>query len=293
MQAGKDGGEEERKKERKEGRAKARPLQVGGPPAGQEGAGLKTRHYNPLLRPVTTAELLELFLEGGELGLQSGELVAEGLELGFEGGNAGGFRGMRGMYLLRVRGGGRGCGGGCGFAGLGSAEEEVGVADFLGAGLAREQSDERRLALHEALEGRVDFAEVGKGMHALGAAAQFTGSLRTAEEEFAENGDVRSEKIERFLEAVLEFGDARIGGGGAGVAELIKGAKSGADGVFVEGHEGIAVGFLVAGVDEGVERERVVLGRGDFFFDEGAEDAGLYFRECGKHGGMIAEESGE
>jgi hypothetical protein len=32
---------------------------------------------------------------------------------------------------------------------------------------------------------------------------------------------------------------------------------------------------LIAGVDDGVERERIVLGSGNFFFDEGAEDAGF------------------
>ena len=52
-----------------------------------------------------------------------------------------------------------------------------------------------------------------------------------------------------------------------------------ADGVFVEIHDGFAVGFLVAGVEEGVEGERIVFGSGDFFFDEGAEDAGFDFGE--------------
>ena len=37
----------------------------------------------------------------------------------------------------------------------------------------------------------------------------------------------------------------------------------------------LAVGFLVGGVLERVERERVVVGSSDFFFDEAAEDAGL------------------
>ena len=55
-----------------------------------------------------------------------------------------------------------------------------------------------------------------------------------------------------------------------------------ADRGFVERHHRVAVIFLVAGVDQGVERERVVVGRGDVFFDQGAEDAGFDFSE--EHG---------
>ena len=39
---------------------------------------------------------------------------------------------------------------------------------------------------------------------------------------------------------------------------------------FVEGHDRLAIVFLVAGVDQRVQRERVILGGGDFFLDEGA-----------------------
>jgi hypothetical protein len=40
-----------------------------------------------------------------------------------------------------------------------------------------------------------------------------------------------------------------------------------ADGVFVEVGDGFAVRLLVASVEEGVERERVIFGSGDFLFD--------------------------
>lgn len=50
-----------------------------------------------------------------------------------------------------------------------------------------------------------------------------------------------------------------------------------ADGSFVQVHDGIAIRFLVAGVDEGVQRKWIVFGSGDFFFDEGAEDAAFDF----------------
>jgi hypothetical protein len=48
-----------------------------------------------------------------------------------------------------------------------------------------------------------------------------------------------------------------------------------ADFVFGEIKDRVAAGSLVACVDEGVEGERVVLGRGDLFFDEGTENAEL------------------
>ena len=45
--------------------------------------------------------------------------------------------------------------------------------------------------------------------------------------------------------------------------------------LFGKIQDGVAAGALVAGVDESVEREGIVLGGGDLFFDEGAEDAEL------------------
>ena len=57
-----------------------------------------------------------------------------------------------------------------------------------------------------------------------------------------------------------------------------------ADGGFVEVHNGIAIRFLVAGVQEGVEGERIVFGSGDFFLDEGAQDATFDFVQEDAHG---------
>jgi hypothetical protein len=57
-----------------------------------------------------------------------------------------------------------------------------------------------------------------------------------------------------------------------------------ADGGFVEIHDRIAIRFLVAGIDERVQGERIVFGSGDFFFDEGAEDAAFDFVQKDVHG---------
>ncbi len=55
-------------------------------------------------------------------------------------------------------------------------------------------------------------------------------------------------------------------------------------GGFFEIHDRIAIRFLVAGIDEGVERERIVFGSGDLFFDEGAQDAAFDFVQKDVHG---------
>jgi hypothetical protein len=158
------------------------------------------------------------------------------------------------------------------------------VAGFLGARLAWEDSDERRIALHQQVERGVDGAEIVKLVEALAAGAEFAGSLRAAEDQDAEEGDFVAMEVESFLEAMLELGDAAVSGGGTGQAELVERVESAADGIFVEIGDGFAIGFLVAGVEESVEGERVIFGSGNFFFEEGAEDAGLGGAEMNVHG---------
>jgi hypothetical protein len=94
-------------------------------------------------------------------------------------------------------------------------------------------------------------------------------------------------EIVDVLKAMLEFGDAAVGGGGASEIVLAEGVEGLAEGGLVEGHDRFAVGFLVASVEEGIERERVVFGSGDFFFDQGAEEAGFDGSEDEVHGEMI------
>ncbi len=65
-----------------------------------------------------------------------------------------------------------------------------------------------------------------------------------------------------------------------------------ADVFFGEVEDRVAAGALVAGVDEGVEGERVVLRGGDLFLDEGAEDAELVGRELHRYKGATEEVAG-
>ena len=83
---------------------------------------------------------------------------------------------------------------------------------------------------------------------------------------------------------MFELGDAAVGGGGACEALLAQRMERVANGVFVEIHHWIAIRFLVGGVQDGVQRKRVILGSGDFFFDERAQDAGFDRGQSEVHG---------
>ncbi len=159
------------------------------------------------------------------------------------------------------------------------------VAGLLGAGLARKNFDEGRLALHQMLQAGLHGAQVVERMHALGASAQFAGGLRTAQQQDTEDGDFVAVEIEGFLETVLVLGDAAVrGADGADQGLSIERMQGVANGGFVESHDRIAIRFLVAGVDESVEGERIVFGSGDFFFDEGAQHAAFDFVQEEVHG---------
>ena len=85
--------------------------------------------------------------------------------------------------------------------------------------------------------------------------------------------------------------------GNAGVAdrcdqcEIFESVECLANLFFVEIEDRVTAGALVAGVDQGVERERIVFGRGYLFFNEGAEDAELDRVEMHVYKGAIAEGS--
>src|SRR5579871_6183981 len=96
-------------------------------------------------------------------------------------------------------------------------------------------------------------------------------------------------EVEDVGEAMLELGNAAVGGGGPSQALLGQRVEGTADGFLVEVHCRLAVGFLVGGVLKRVQRQGVVVGRGDFFFDEATEDTGFDGREVESHSHMIHE----
>ena len=103
------------------------------------------------------------------------------------------------------------------------------VARFLGPRLAGQDLDERGFALHQEIECGVDRVEIVKLVEALGAGAEFARGLRAAKEQDAEESHFVAVEIEDFLEAMLEFGHAAVGGSGAGQAVPIERVQSVAD----------------------------------------------------------------
>jgi hypothetical protein len=123
---------------------------------------------------------------------------------------------------------------------------------------------------------------------ALGAAAELAWSLRSAEQEHADDSGLAAGEIEDFLEEVLVFGDAAVGvARGAGELLVFETVQREANRILIELHEGVSIVLLIAGVDQGIEREGIVLGGGGFLFDEGAQHPGFYGSEQNGHGGSI------
>ena len=86
---------------------------------------------------------------------------------------------------------------------------------------------QRRLALGQAIEGGDYVFEGFEVVHAVGAAAEFSGSLRAAEEKDADDGDFAAVEVEDFLQAMFEFCDAAVGAaGGAGEALFLQRGES-------------------------------------------------------------------
>src|SRR5258708_8478561 len=121
------------------------------------------------------------------------------------------------------------------------------VPGFFCAGLPRKNLSERRLALHQVLQARLHGAQVVERMHAFGAGAQFAGSLRTAQQQDAENGDLVTIEIEGFLEAVFVLSHAAVRSAeGTDQGLAVERMPSLADRWFVQIHDGIAIWFSVA-----------------------------------------------
>jgi hypothetical protein len=186
--------------------------------------------------------------------------------------------------------------------------EEMGVSGLARAGLARENRGKRTGALiasltvnliagvvggvpgGEALERRLDRAEVVEGVEAVRAAAKFAWSLGAAQHQEAEDRGLVAAKVEDGADAVLVLGNSCVADGGD-KSEIFKAVESLTDLLFGKVEYGIAAGALVARVHQGVERERVVFRCRNLFFDEGAEDAELVSRELHDYKGATGEQN--
>src|SRR3984885_581954 len=88
--------------------------------------------------------------------------------------------------------------------------QQMRIARLLDSRLPRQNFHQRRLALHQLLQGGLHVVERFEMVHALRAPAQFARSLRTTEEKYAEDSGLSTREVENFLRAVLVFGDAAV-----------------------------------------------------------------------------------
>ena len=102
------------------------------------------------------------------------------------------------------------------------------------------------------------------------------GRLRAAQHEHVENRDLRVVEPERAVERVAVLHRAPIGPARErGPLALHEPVDTAADRVLVVIHDRVAVGGLVAGEPQRVQRERIDVGRGPLLLDQAAEHADL------------------
>ncbi len=121
-------------------------------------------------------------------------------------------------------------------------------------------------------------------MHTLGAAPQLARGLRAAEQQLAKNGGFAAVEVESFLQPMLVLGDATVRGADRTRQRIvIQCAKCTANGVFVQIHDRIAIGFLVARVDERIQGKRIIIRCGDFLFPKSGENSDFDFIQYEVH----------
>jgi hypothetical protein len=128
------------------------------------------------------------------------------------------------------------------------------VTDFARTGLAGKRGHQSGIALCQTLQNREDFRDLFEVVEAFRAIAQFAWSLRTAKEQFADDGGFAAGEVENFLQMVLVFGHAAIGTARRASESLVfEAAERVTDFILLEMHHWLTVTFLVAGVDKGIE----------------------------------------
>lgn len=181
--------------------------------------------------------------------------------------------------------------------------EQMGVSSLPRAGLPGEHGSERACAFGSCwgvgvrkiwargkpVEGCGDRGEVVEGEEAVGAGAEFSGCLCATKKEKTKESGLVTAQVKDGACAMFILGDATVASW-SDEAEILEGVKGLADVFFRELKDGIPGRFLVAGRLERVQRERIVLGGGDLFFDESAEYTKLGGREVHGYKGATKEE---
>ena len=116
-------------------------------------------------------------------------------------------------------------------------------------------------------------SQIVEGVHPFGAAAQFAHGLRAAQHQDAHHRGFAPSQVELLGEPLGVLGDAALPADAHRQPFGAQPRQGFFHRVLVIGHHRVAVGFLVARVYQGVERQGIVFRRGDFLFHEGAERA--------------------
>ena len=124
-------------------------------------------------------------------------------------------------------------------------------------------------------------------MQASGARADLARRLGAAEQQHAHRRELTSIQVQLVLETLAVLRDAAVLDRPEQPLPIERQERP-PHRALVVGRHRRAIGGLVAGVHEPVERERIVLGRGDLLFDQGADDADLDRIEAWFHGVLRA-----
>jgi hypothetical protein len=98
--------------------------------------------------------------------------------------------------------------------------------------------------------------------------------LGAAEQQEAENSGLVATEVEDGADAVFILGDAGITDRGD-ESEVFERMEGLSNLFFCQIENWVSTRALVTGVDQRIERQGIIFGRGDLFFDQRAEDAEL------------------
>ena len=152
--------------------------------------------------------------------------------------------------------------------------------------LARQHPHQRRVALDELLQGALHIGQLVEPVKPVRATAKLPGRLRSAQQQDTEHRDFPPTEVVDLGKPMLVLRHPAVGPTHrAGQALVVQPMKGLPHGILIQVRHRVAVGFLVAGIEQGVHRQRVVVRSGDLFFDQGPEHPRFHFREQGRHCG--------
>src|SRR5215203_4751345 len=208
---------------------------------------------------VSPAELLvaERFAQAGQLRAQLAELTLDPIQ----------------PLLLRT--------GGCGWGwswslrrALAAPSQHLLEAVLLLPGLARVADDQ--LPLEQALQRLLHRREAGEGEETVAALLQLAGRLRPTQHQHRQQRQLFVVESKCLRQQMAILAGATAGPAGeAGPAPLCQAPQRAADRLLVVVDDGAAVGRLVAGEPQRVEREGIGVGRGPLLLDQAADDSNL------------------